>query len=227
MASIPVLHETLFAELISIFTIITSVSVHLQVTIILVYSTDKAQSPFTVWEQRGVTLYPLLALTFGVEPQHCSSKPSTIQLILIALAHDSPPCRSPGAPFRARPVVYPSGAAERCSQGRRSQCWLGDSLAPLTQRPRSPPGGPRPTLIKSPRGVEPRLLLQENRNRRGLPYCSGGLVGPLSPGLECGVPSQKGRALRWVILFPPPGLPAGRRAPESGYFVLKDRFCRR
>lgn len=86
MASIPVLHETLFAELTSIYIIITSVSVHLQVTIILVYSIDKAQYPFTVWEQRGVTLYPLLALMFGVEPQHCSSKPSTIQFILIALA---------------------------------------------------------------------------------------------------------------------------------------------
>lgn len=99
-------------------------------------------------------------------------------------------------------------------------------MAPLAQRLSSPPGGPRPAPEPSDesegRGVEaPALGKPESAEA---PLLLRGTGGALIPGLGIPVPPQKGRALRWVCPFPPSGLPAWKRAPESGILFPKIHF---
>lgn len=95
-------------------------------------------------------MYPSLALVFGVEPHHCPS------------SSPQPPILSP---IRVRPRFITA----RFQRGGRSGV-AGGRGAPLAQRPRSPPGGPRPG---------PRRLIR----RRG---ARGGGAGSGNSGLRRG-----------------------------------------
>lgn len=130
-AGIPVLHESLFAEFSCLYVIITSVSVQLEVTILLVYSVNRSQSPLSGCLGAKSNLHSSLALMFGVEPQLCSPKPSKIEFLLVV----------PAAPL-GQTSVYPWGAPERCRQSGRSQCRSGRVRAAPAQPARGTPTRP-------------------------------------------------------------------------------------
>lgn len=158
-----------------------------------VCSVSRAVSTQGMFGARGRNRPPAWALILGAEPQHWPSKPSTVhQSILVAAA----------APFPARPRFI-RRALQSGSQGGSAS--LGAGLAPLAQRQRSPPGGPRPAREASEKGSEGRgaeaPALGKPESAGALPLLSG--TGG-SRGLgSLGRGSTAERApLRWVCPFP-------------------------
>lgn len=168
---------------------------------------------------------------FGVQHQHRSSKHSAVRFALIPPAHNSHPQAISHSSFRGPPAANPLGALGGVHRTGVCRAGWEPSVAPLAQRRRSPPGGPRPAQAASDKESEGRGAAAPAPGnpgiRRGSPIAPVDWRGwDLGSG-TCGCTADRGVPHGWVCPFPPAGLPARRRAPERGYFVPQDRFCLR
>lgn len=72
--------------------------------------------------------------------------------------------------------------------------------------------------------MELRLLLQENRNRRGLPYCSGGLAGLYPWVWNAGFHRRKGAPCGGCVCFHPLAFLRVEELLKAGILFLKIGF---
>lgn len=168
---------------------------------------------------------------FRVQRQHRLSKLSTVRFALIPPAHNPHPQAVSPSSLPADPRLIGWAFYGAVDRGGVRSVGSEPDLAPLAQRSRSPPGGPRPAQAASDKESEGRGAQApapgKPGSRKGSPIAPEDWRGPDLGSGTWGSTAERGAPHGWVCPFPPAGLPARRRAPESGYFVPKDRFCLR